>query len=111
MKKYTYLKILFLVFYLLTTFILTFTAVDILSSNDGLAKAIGLTLYLILFWGIIGFSGFSVSLIIAIFGLILSSKNYKKVELADKKKGSIIFFSVAVFLPIITQTVFALILT
>lgn len=100
-KLLTVMKILFLIIYLSVTVWLVFGLLDILITPSGDVK-VEIALYLTFIIIIFGTLGYSASLIFAIIGFIFT--------LVKKQgKGNVIFFTIALILPILTQT--ALIVT
>lgn len=92
------LKVIYLIIYLALTVYLAWGLVDIVitpSSNQSLEIAVYLTFMVIMIGGI----GYIVSIIPALIGLIACITK-------RAGKGSIIFFIVAVLLPIISEFVF-----
>lgn len=97
-KLLTTLKVIYLIIYIALTAYLVWGLLDIVitpSSNPSLEVAVYLTIVVIIIGGI----GYIVSLIPAIIGLI-----YSIVKRAGK--GNIIFFIVAIILPIISEIAF-----
>ncbi len=95
------LKIIFIIIYVALTAFLTWGLIDTLttpSENSSLALGIYLAIVVIIFGGI----GYALSLITAVVGLIAATVKHAG-------KGNVIFFIVAVLLPIVTEIAFVLI--
>ena len=100
-KFLTSLKIIFAIIYLAVTIWLVWGLIDIVISPSGV-NSLDVALYLAFIVIIFGSIGYILSLIPAIMGLIYS--------IAKKfGKSNIIFFIVAVILPIITETIIIII--
>ncbi len=105
-KKYTALKIISLIVWLITLAWLTYGAIDVAKISDtnsrGLSVAFYLTFSVIIFGGI----GNVVSLIVSTVGAMIAGIGYKQ---GTVKLSTLITFLILFVLPIITEVIFIIV--
>lgn len=100
-KKLTILKVLSVLFCVITFVLLLVTLIDALA-NEGDAQKVALVFYYIFFVLVFGVIGNSLALVTAVIGLIYTLKNRKKADL----KGQLITYIILTALPILIQAFF-----